>query len=153
MNRSKKLLVFSDSHGSTADMVRIVRSEKPDLVLHLGDHASDGLEVEKETGVKVKCVKGNCDLYGNEPEALFRETLEEMLEEKIGGTPDAVLYKIASMSCKAAVKGNMAMSREEHMALIDELLSLDNPYHCPHGRPTMITLTQKEIERKFKRIV
>ncbi len=68
MNRSKKLLVFSDSHGSTADMVRIVRSEKPDLVLHLGDHASDGLEVEKETGIKVKCVKGNCDLYGNEPE-------------------------------------------------------------------------------------
>lgn len=93
------------------------------------------------------------ELYGNEPEALFRETLEEMLGEKIGGTPDAVLYKIASMSCKAAVKGNMAMSREELTALIDELLSLDNPYHCPHGRPTMIVLTQKEIERKFKRIV
>ncbi len=93
------------------------------------------------------------ELYGNEPEELLRETLGEMLEEKIGGTPDAILYKIASMSCKAAVKGNMTLSREEITALIDELLSLDNPYHCPHGRPTMVVLSQQEIERKFKRIV
>ncbi len=93
------------------------------------------------------------DLYGNSPEQLFRETLEEMMDAKMEGTSQAILAKIASMSCKAAVKGNSRMQRAEAEALIDELLSLENPYHCPHGRPTMITLSKQEIERKFKRIV
>ncbi len=93
------------------------------------------------------------DLYGNSPEQLFRETLEEMMDAKMEGTSQAILAKIASMSCKAAVKGNSKMQRAEAEALIDELLSLENPYHCPHGRPTMITLSKQEIERKFKRIV
>ncbi len=61
--------------------------------------------------------------------------------------------KIASMSCKAAVKGNHRFSVPEAEALIDELLTLDNPYHCPHGRPTIIAMTKTEMERKFKRIV
>lgn len=93
------------------------------------------------------------DLYGNSPQQLFRETLEEMMDAKMEGTSQAILAKIASMSCKAAVKGNSRMERAEAEALIDELLSLENPYHCPHGRPTMITLSKQEIERKFKRIV
>ena len=57
------------------------------------------------------------------------------------------------MSCKAAVKGNNHLSRPEIEALIDELLELDNPYNCPHGRPTIITMTKYELEKKFKRIV
>ena len=57
------------------------------------------------------------------------------------------------MSCKAAVKGNMQLSEEEARALIRELLTLDNPYHCPHGRPTMIIMTKDEVEKKFGRIV
>ena len=57
------------------------------------------------------------------------------------------------MACKAAVKGNHAMSAAEADALIDELLRLDNPYHCPHGRPTIISMSKEEIEKKFKRIV
>ena len=61
--------------------------------------------------------------------------------------------KIASMSCKAAVKGNQLLSRPEAEALIDELLTLDNPYNCPHGRPTVISLSRYEMERKFKRVV
>lgn len=93
------------------------------------------------------------ELYANEPDALLREILDEILDSKMSGTPAAILYKIASMSCKAAVKGNMRQSTEEAKALIEELLSLDNPYHCPHGRPTMIVLSKQEIERKFKRIV
>lgn len=93
------------------------------------------------------------ELYANEPDALLREILDEILDSRMSGTPAAILYKIASMSCKAAVKGNMHQSLEEAKALIDELLSLDNPYHCPHGRPTMIVLSKQEIERKFKRIV
>lgn len=65
----------------------------------------------------------------------------------------AVQEKLASMSCKAAVKGNNRMSRQEAEALIDELLSLENPYNCPHGRPTIISMSKYEMEKKFKRIV
>ena len=61
--------------------------------------------------------------------------------------------KIASMSCKAAVKGNSRLSVAEIDSLIGELLTLDNPYHCPHGRPTIISMTKRELEKKFKRIV
>lgn len=93
------------------------------------------------------------ELYANEPDALIREVLDEILVQKMSGTPAAILYKIASMSCKAAVKGNMRLSTAEAKALIDELLTLDNPYHCPHGRPTMIVLSKAEVEKKFKRIV
>lgn len=93
------------------------------------------------------------ELYANEPDKLLLEILDEILDSRMSGTPAAILYKIASMSCKAAVKGNMHQSYEEAKALIDELLSLENPYHCPHGRPTMIVLSRQEIERKFKRIV
>jgi len=93
------------------------------------------------------------ELYANQPDALIHEILEEILSERIGGTPSAILYKIASMSCKAAVKGNSLLSEEEARELISQLLSLDNPYHCPHGRPTMIVMDQSEMDRKFKRIV
>ena len=57
------------------------------------------------------------------------------------------------MSCKAAVKGNNRLSYPEIEELLDELLSLENPYHCPHGRPTIIAMTKYELEKKFKRIV
>ena len=61
--------------------------------------------------------------------------------------------RLATMACKAAVKGNHQLSVQEANALIDELLSLENPYHCPHGRPTIISMTKTELEKKFKRIV
>ncbi len=61
--------------------------------------------------------------------------------------------KIASMSCKAAVKGNSTLSAAEAESLIDELLTLENPYNCPHGRPTIVAMTRAEMDRKFKRIV
>ena len=61
--------------------------------------------------------------------------------------------KIASMSCKAAVKGNNKLPREEVEELLKELMTLENPYHCPHGRPTMISMTKSELEKKFQRIV
>ena len=66
---------------------------------------------------------------------------------------DMIVEKVASMSCKAAVKGNNRLSYPEIEELLDELLSLENPYHCPHGRPTIIAMTKYELEKKFKRIV
>ena len=96
------------------------------------------------------------------PDNLFgiakKELLLEMLDDLTDGistsmTPELIDEKVASMSCKAAVKGNNLLSAQEADALIGELLLLENPYHCPHGRPTIIAMTQRELEKKFKRIV
>lgn len=84
---------------------------------------------------------------------LFLEILNDLAEEKGRRSPDLILERIASMSCKAAVKGNQHLSVREAEALIDELLTLENPYHCPHGRPVIISMSQYELEKKFKRIV
>lgn len=93
------------------------------------------------------------DLYGYQEAELFYELLDELAKEGTGGTPESIRIKIATASCKAAVKGNTRLSKAEVEALLDELLSLENPYNCPHGRPTMISMSQYELEKKFKRII
>ena len=87
-----------------------------------------------------------------------RELLTEIIDtlaEEVGRArkPEILLDKIASMSCKAAVKGNQKLPAEQVQELLKELMALENPYHCPHGRPTMIRMTKKELEKRFKRIV
>ena len=84
---------------------------------------------------------------------LLLEILDELTDEAGMTTPDTIYDKIASMSCKAAVKGNNKLSLMEADALIGELLTLENPYACPHGRPTIISMSKTELEKKFKRIV
>lgn len=96
-------------------------------------------------------VPGN--LYSLDAKQVLLEILDGAGELNESETPDLVLEKIASMSCKAAVKGNNALSFQEAKTLIDELLDLENPYFCPHGRPTIISLTKHELEKKFRRIV
>jgi DNA mismatch repair protein MutL len=95
------------------------------------------------------------DLFGCENEKeMFLQILDEISHEtSLDRTPDVINYKIASMACKASVKGNTRMSRAEMEALLDELLTLDNPYNCPHGRPTIISMSKYEIDKKFKRVV
>lgn len=93
------------------------------------------------------------DLYGCNEKELFLEILDEWNENPMKGTPEVILRKLASMACKSAVKGSHAMKREEMEALLDELMTLDDPYHCPHGRPTIVSMSKYEIEKKFKRIV
>ena len=75
--------------------------------------------------------------------------MDSLSSMSVKDTPELVVEKIASMSCKAAVKGNQKLSRPE----IDRLLTLDNPYFCPHGRPVIVAMSKYEIEKKFKRIV
>ncbi|MBQ9927800.1 MAG: DNA mismatch repair endonuclease MutL [Lachnospiraceae bacterium] len=112
-----------------------------------------GFEIE-EFGSDAYAVRSMpVDLYGHNEKELFTEILDELSENPLKGTPDVILDKLASMACKAAVKGNNSMSTEEMESLIDELLTLDNPYHCPHGRPTIISMSKYEIEKKFKRII
>ncbi len=87
----------------------------------------------------------------------MRQMFVELLNDCFGLTgreaPELILEKVASLSCKAAVKGSQKLSLPEIRALIDDLLELDNPYHCPHGRPTIISMTRYEIEKKFKRVI
>lgn len=112
-----------------------------------------GFEIEPFGGDELSIRGVPMDLYGNNAKDLFLTVLDELIDTPVRGTPDVILLKIASMSCKASVKGNQKMSYEEAKALLKQLFALDNPYHCPHGRPTMFSMSRQELEKKFKRIV
>ena len=113
-----------------------------------------GFEIEEfgQDTYAVRAVPDN--LFSLAKKDLLIEMLDSLSDE-LNRTMTAELIdeKVASMSCKAAVKGNMKLSAAEADALIGELLTLDNPYHCPHGRPTIISMTKRDLEKKFKRIV
>lgn len=112
-----------------------------------------GFEIE-HFGGKEYCISAvPSNLYGLTEETLFLDMLDHLAGE---GHKDAMALftsRLATMACKAAVKGNHKMSALEADKLIDELLTLENPYHCPHGRPTIISMTKAELEKKFKRIL
>ena len=93
------------------------------------------------------------NLFSVDKGELFLEILDSLTAESGMVTGETLNYRIATMSCKAAVKGNNRLSVKEAEELIDELLTLDNPYACPHGRPTIISMSRTELEKKFKRIV
>ena len=112
-----------------------------------------GFEVEPFGGKEYAVTAVPADFTEIDMRQMFLELLDGFVGMNGKQTPDVILEKVASMSCKAAVKGNNRMSYAEIEALIDELLGLDNPYNCPHGRPTIISMTKYEIEKKFKRIV
>ena len=112
-----------------------------------------GFEIEPFGG-KEYCINAvPTNLYGLDEEELFLEMLDNLASEKDKDPLGIFASRLATMACKAAVKGNHQMSVQEANTLIDELLTLDNPYHCPHGRPTIISMTKTELEKKFKRIV
>ena len=112
-----------------------------------------GFEIEPFGG-KEYCINAvPANLYGLTEEELFLEMLDKLASEKDKDPLGIFASRLATMACKAAVKGNHQMSDREANALIDELLTLENPYHCPHGRPTIISMTKTELEKKFKRIV
>ena len=117
-------------------------------------HFTDlGYEIEHFGGMEYQICAVPGNLYNINKKELFIEILDNLSELSGRNNPELILEKIASMSCKAAVKGNMKISRMEMESLIKELLTLDNPYQCPHGRPTIISMSKYEIEKKFKRIV
>lgn len=94
------------------------------------------------------------DLYGStNARELFLAVLDELSEESGMTDPKVITDKIASMACKASVKGSTLMHEEEIEALLDELLTLENPYNCPHGRPTIITMSKYELDKRFQRVV
>lgn len=112
-----------------------------------------GFEIEDFGGREYALRGVPVDLYGQEEKTLFLSVLDEMSEGPLHKDLTVVEEKLATKACKSAVKGNHSFSFAEMEALIDELLTLDNPYNCPHGRPTIISMSKYEIEKKFKRIV
>ena len=112
-----------------------------------------GFEIEEFGGLEFKVTEVPADLVTVDSKELLTEVLNSLLSERDYKNADVLLEKVASLSCKAAVKGNHRMSEAEAKQLISDMLTLDNPYHCPHGRPTTISMSKYELERKFKRIV
>lgn len=142
------------SQQITPPVVLHLDSKEEQALLSYRDYfTSLGFEIEEFGTGSVAIRSMPVDLYGCEEMEFFREVLDELCENPMKDQPDVILNKLASMACKAAVKGNNGLTFEEVSALLDEMLTLDNPYHCPHGRPTIISMSKYEIEKKFKRIV
>lgn len=112
-----------------------------------------GFEISEFGGKEYSIHAVPANIYGVAVQELFIQILDSLEQEHVSKTPDILAERIATAACKAAVKGNNRLSVKEADALIDELLSLENPYNCPHGRPTIISMTKYELEKKFKRIV
>lgn len=145
---------FTSQRISPPIVLNLSMQEEELLTEHMDSFVRVGFEIEPFGGdsYAVRAVPDN--LFGIAKKDLLIEMLDSLsdsISTKLA--PDIVLEKIASMSCKAAVKGNSKLSAREVDALIGELLELENPYHCPHGRPTIIAMTKRELEKKFKRIV
>lgn len=134
-------------------IVSLTGREETTLREHLKVFAELGFEVEAFGGNEYALRSVPADLYGCGEREMFLETLDQLGEGGSFGGVRVIEEKIASMSCKAAVKGNRPLSLPEAEILIDELLTLENPYNCPHGRPTIVSMTKYEMDRKFKRIV
>ena len=146
--------VFTSQYLSPPIILSLTMQEAELLRENMDRFARIGFEIEPFGGEEyaVRAVPDNLFSIAK------KELLMEMIDDLADGistsmTPELIDEKVASMSCKAAVKGNSRLSAQEVDALIGELLTLDNPYHCPHGRPTIIAMTKKELEKKFKRIV
>lgn len=152
--RGMKTREYTSQNISPPIILELSMKEAELLNTYMDQFTRIGFEIESfgPDSYAVCAVPDN--LFGVAKKELLMEMIDSLSEEIYTGlTPDVIDEKIASMSCKAAVKGNMRLSFSEADALIGELLELENPYHCPHGRPVIISMTKRELEKKFKRIV
>ena len=134
-------------------IVTLTDLEQNVLNEHMDEFRGIGFDIEEFGGKEYK-INAIPNIFPSIPKAeLFNEMLSDSTNYDVISPSELILAKVASMSCRAAIKGNMRISLLEANELFDELLSLDNPYNCPHGRPTVIKMTKQEIEKKFKRIV
>ena len=119
---------------------------------HYDFFESMGFQMETFGGNEYMLRAVPLETYGLAAQDIFIDFVDSLLEDGTHLNMDLFIYKIATMACKAAVKGNMKLTTQEADALIDQLLQLENPYNCPHGRPTIIAMTETELEKKFRRI-
>ncbi len=154
--KTLKLLKEKEMSSQTiSPPVVVTLSSKEETFLNENiDAFSDlGYKIEHFGGKEYAISAIPYNIFGIDEKALFLNMIAECSDINNAKSPQIMLEKIASMSCKAAVKGNMKLSYEESCELIDDLMKLDNPFHCPHGRPTIIKMTKQELEKKFRRIV
>lgn len=123
------------------------------LKAHMEVFQELGFEISEFGGREYSIHGVPADLYGCSVQDFFVEVLDGLENENTKQVSELLAGKIATAACKAAVKGNNRLSFEEADQLIGQLLGLDNPYHCPHGRPTIVSMSKYELEKKFKRIV
>lgn len=130
-------------------------SNKEEEILHTYQSYFEelGFEISSFGGKEYSITAVPMNLYGLAQKELFIELIDSLDTMTGKLDPDMIRDKLASMSCKAAVKGNQNLSYQEMDELISELMTLENPYNCPHGRPTIISMSKYELEKKFKRIV
>ena len=155
----ERLLKESKDNKISAQMINppiivtLTDLEQDVLNKHMDEFKAAGFDIEEFGGKEYK-INSIPNIFPSIPKAeLFNEMLADSTDYDIISPSELILAKTASMACKAAIKGNMRISLMEANDLFDELLSLDNPYNCPHGRPTIIKMSKQEIEKKFKRIV
>ena len=152
--KGMKTREFTSQYVSPPIILNLSMQEEELLHTHMDIFANIGFEIEAFGGSSyaVRAIPDN--LFSIAKKELLIEMLDNLSEGiSSSNAPDLIAEKVASMSCKAAVKGNAKLSAKEVETLIGELLELENPYHCPHGRPTIISMTKRELEKKFKRIV
>mgnify|MGYP000022385057 FL=1 len=152
--KGMKTREFTSQLISPPIILNLSMQEAELLRLYMDQFTRIGFEIEEfgQDSYAVRAVPDN--LFSIAKKELLMEMIDSLSDEINRNAPSNLIdEKIASMSCKAAVKGNMRLSAAEVDTLITELLSLDNPYHCPHGRPTIIAMSRRELEKKFKRIV
>ncbi len=152
--KNMKTREFTSQYISPPIILDLTMQEAELLHTYMDQFTRIGFELEEfgQESYAVRAVPDN--LFSIAKKELLMEMIDSLSDEISRNlSPDLIDEKVASMSCKAAVKGNMKLSAAEVDALIGELLMLENPYHCPHGRPTIIAMTRRELEKKFKRIV
>lgn len=144
---------FSSQTLSPPVILTLSLAEVEMLEKYQKEIAAFGYEIEPFGGKEYAITAIPADFTGIDMKTMFIDMLDDFAN--IGGkdAPNLIMEKVASMSCKAAIKGNQHISTAEMEQLLDELLQLENPYNCPHGRPTIISMSKYEIEKKFKRIV
>lgn len=138
---------------SPPQIIALSLQEAALLKEHMEVFEQFGFEISSFGGKEYSISAVPANLYGVKVQELFIEILDSLDADSRRQTPDILTHRIATAACKAAVKGNQMLSLTEADKLIDELLGLENPYHCPHGRPTIVSMTKYELEKKFKRIV
>lgn len=134
-------------------VISLTRAEEAILEEFKSEFERIGFTIEPYGGREYAISEIPANLYGINEKELFLEMLSDLEDRGSMQSSELIASKLASMSCKAAIKGGQKISFQEADALVSQLLTLENPYACPHGRPTIITMTKYELEKKFKRIV
>lgn len=151
--KSLKTREYTSQMVNPPIILTLSSSEEVMLKKNLKYFTDIGFEIEPFGGKEyaVRGVPGN--LFAIAKKELLMEMLDDLAEDTLAGNAEMIHSRVATMSCKAAVKGNHRLTAAEADELIDQLLDLENPYACPHGRPTIISMSKYELEKKFKRIV